>query len=99
MESVEARVGSCVWCGEPLEGRGRRLHGRTVCPECGAATTDPWPPDEVLESAYRGWYRPESGRFSFIGDPLLRRTRALLAARPAPVPPPGARAGGGGRAG
>jgi SAM-dependent methyltransferase len=42
-----------------------------------------------LENAYGTWYRPESGRFSFVGDVLLRRTRALLAGRLDRIAPAG----------
>jgi SAM-dependent methyltransferase len=66
-----------------------RLHGRTKCARCGAATTDPWPSEEELSHAYETWYRPASGRFGAIGDPLLRRSRALLAGRLDRISPPG----------
>jgi SAM-dependent methyltransferase len=66
-----------------------RLHGRTRCGRCGAATTDPRPSDRELEIAYGTWYRPQAGRFSFIGDAVLRRTRALLAGRLDEIAPPG----------
>lgn len=56
---------------------------------CGVATTDPWPSEEELEAAYGTWYRPHAGRFSFVGDALLRRTRALLARRLDQIAPPG----------
>jgi hypothetical protein len=84
-------VESCVWCGSPLRQEAVRLTGRTRCPRCGAATTDPWPSGEELERAYGTWYRPESGRrFSMIGDALLSRTRATLARRVDAIAPPGA---------
>jgi SAM-dependent methyltransferase len=83
------RVASCAWCGSPLDGSAVRLRGRTRCARCGAATTDPWPSERELESAYAGWYRPDSGRFSFIGDAVLQRTRALLAGRIDRIAPPG----------
>lgn len=70
----------CVWCGAPLDGSARHLAGRTRCATCGVATTDPWPGAESLERAYAR-YRPESGRFSGVGDAVLRRTRARLARR------------------
>jgi SAM-dependent methyltransferase len=88
-EAVPGRVASCAWCGSPLDGRAVRLRGRTRCPNCGAATTDPWPSEEELEQAYGTWYRPESGRFTFVGDALLRRTRALLAGRLDRIAPAG----------
>ena len=78
-----------MWCGSPLDGDAVRLHGRTQCPRCGAATTDPWPSDKELGQAYGTWYRPNSGRFAAIGDPLLRRTRALLAGHLDRIAPPG----------
>ena len=45
------------------------------------ATTSPWPSDEQLAEAYAVWYRPEAGRFSGLGDAVLRRTRSALADR------------------
>jgi SAM-dependent methyltransferase len=53
------------------------------------ATTSPWPSDEQLSAAYAHWYRPESGRFSGLGDKVLRRTRSALADRLHRVLPPG----------
>jgi SAM-dependent methyltransferase len=53
------------------------------------ATTSPWPSDEQLADAYAVWYRPEGGRFSGIGDAVLRRTRSALAGRLHKVLPPG----------
>ncbi|HEX4668654.1 MAG TPA: class I SAM-dependent methyltransferase [Solirubrobacterales bacterium] len=70
----------CPWCGTPLRD-GRRLRGRTRCAACGTATTDPWPSPVELEAAYSGWYRPGGGRFSGVGDRILRRTRASLSQR------------------
>jgi Methyltransferase domain len=78
----------CAWCGTPLGRAAVRLAGRTRCPSCGAATTDPWPTAEELERAYAR-YRPDSGRFAGIGDAVLRRTRARLAARIDRLAPPG----------
>jgi SAM-dependent methyltransferase len=89
MEAARRRVESCAWCGSPLDGDAIRLHGRTQCPCCGAATTDPWPSEAELDAAYGSWYRPDSGRFASIGDPLLRRTRGLLAGRLDRIAPPG----------
>jgi SAM-dependent methyltransferase len=80
---------NCVWCGRPFDARARRLRGRRLCPDCGAATTDPWPDAAALERAYAGWYRPASGRFAGPGDRLLRCTRGLLARRLARIAPPG----------
>jgi SAM-dependent methyltransferase len=53
------------------------------------ATTTPWPSDEQLSAAYADWYRPESGRFSGLGDKVLRRTRSALADRLHRILPPG----------
>ena len=80
---------SCVWCNASLVPSGTRLAGRTRCNFCGAATTDPWPDRAELQRAYAR-YRPESGRFSGVGDALLRRTRGRLAARIDRLAPPGA---------
>jgi SAM-dependent methyltransferase len=78
----------CAWCGAPLRG-GERLRGRIRCRACGTATTDPWPSPAELDAAYSGWYRPDAGRFSGLGDRLLRRTRATLAQRIDRIAPPG----------
>ena len=51
--------------------------------------TYPWPTSEQLDQAYAGWYRPDSGRFSGLGDALLRRTRGRLAGRLDRIGPPG----------
>jgi SAM-dependent methyltransferase len=80
---------NCVWCGRPFDGRARRLRGRRLCPDCGAATTDPWPDAAASERAYAGWYRPATGRFAGPGDLLLRRSRGLLARRLGRIAPPG----------
>jgi Methyltransferase domain len=64
------------------------LPGRIRCASCGASTTDPWPSERELEEAYAR-YRPEAGRFSGVGDALLRRTRARLARRIDRLAPPG----------
>jgi SAM-dependent methyltransferase len=53
------------------------------------ATTDPWPSEADLERAYAGWYRPPAGRFSAVGDAVLRRTRSSLANRLDRIAPPG----------
>jgi SAM-dependent methyltransferase len=82
------RVADCAWCGGPLR-NGWRLSGRTRCPNCGVATTDPWPTATELERAYAGWYRPQSGRFAGLGDGVLRRTRSALAHRLDRIAPPG----------
>ena len=53
------------------------------------ATTSPWPADEQLAAAYAPWYRPEGGRFSGLGDAVLKRTRSALAGRLHKALPPG----------
>lgn len=78
----------CAWCGAAL-GDGMRLHGRIRCPACGTATTDPWPSPGELDAAYGDWYRPGGGRFSGLGDEILRRTRARLSKRIDRLAPPG----------
>jgi SAM-dependent methyltransferase len=80
---------TCAWCGRPLDRKATRLRGRLRCACCGVATTDPWPTEAELNGAYGGWYRPASGRFSGIGDPLLRWTRGRLARRLDRIVPPG----------
>ena len=84
----DLRPTSCVWCGGPLDASALRLGGRTRCPACGVATTDPWPGEATLVAAYAR-YRPDAGRFSGIGDAVLRRTRGLLARRIDRIAPPG----------
>lgn len=81
-------LSGCAWCGASYGATAVRLAGRTRCDACGAATTDPWPTPDELELAYSR-YRPESGRFSGIGDAVLRRTRARLAGRIDRLAPPG----------
>jgi SAM-dependent methyltransferase len=71
----------CAWCGHVFDGDDEYRAGRTQCARCGVATTSPWPSDEQLSAAYAPWYRPAEGRFSGIGDKLLRRTRSALAVR------------------
>lgn len=78
----------CAWCGAPLRD-GVRLQGRIRCRACGVATTDPWPSVAELDAAYASWYRPAEGRFSGLGDRVLRRTRARLAQRIDRVAPAG----------
>jgi SAM-dependent methyltransferase len=60
------------------------------CAGCGVANTDPWPSEAELDAAYGGWYRPPGGRFSGLGDAVLRRTRGRLARRLDRIAPPGA---------
>jgi SAM-dependent methyltransferase len=79
----------CAWCGHPLDSEARRLTGRVRCSDCGVANTDPWPTEAELSAAYGSWYRPSSGRFSAIGDAVLRHTRGRLARRLDRIAPPG----------
>ncbi len=79
----------CVWCERPFDSADERLTGRVRCARCGVATTSPWPSDEQLSAAYADWYRPKSGRFSGVGDKVLRRTRSALADRLHRILPPG----------
>jgi hypothetical protein len=43
-----------------------------------------------LDAAYGSWYRPPGGRFSGLGDAVLRCTRGRLARRLDRIAPPGA---------
>jgi SAM-dependent methyltransferase len=79
----------CAWCGHAFGAGDEHLHGRTRCANCGVATTSPWPSDEQLGEAYAPWYRPEAGRFSGLGDKVLRRMRSTLANRLHQVLPAG----------
>jgi SAM-dependent methyltransferase len=79
----------CAWCEHVFDGGDQYLNGRVRCSSCGVATTSPWPSDAQLGEAYGDWYRPESGRFSGLGDKVLRRLRATLATRLHRVLPPG----------
>lgn len=81
----------CVWCGSALDGDSSRPFGRAICGRCGTGTTDPVPDQASLDAAYGDWYWPPAGqRFSLVGDALLRRSRASMAARIDEVAPPGA---------
>lgn len=80
---------TCAWCGQSIDAGATRLPGRVVCQACGVANTDPWPTEAELAEAYGGWYRPASGRFSGIGDAILRRTRSRLARRLDRIAPSG----------
>ena len=71
----------CAWCEHQFDDADDRLAGRTRCGRCGVATTSPWPSDAQLGEAYADWYRPANGRFSGLGDKLLRRSRSALADR------------------
>ena len=79
----------CAWCDRRFVSTDEYLTGRVRCARCGVATTSPWPSDEQLSAAYADWYRPESGRFSGLGDKVLRRTRSALADRLHRILPPG----------
>jgi SAM-dependent methyltransferase len=79
----------CAWCGHEFGAADKRLTGRTTCAQCGVATTSPWPSDDQLSEAYGDWYRPAAGRFSGLGDMVLRRMRATLATRLNRTLPPG----------
>ena len=79
----------CAWCDRWFDSTDEYLTGRVRCARCGVATTSPWPSDEQLSAAYADWYRPESGRFSGLGDKVIRRTRSALADRLHRILPPG----------
>ena len=92
IEEAQPRVATCAWCGAPLDGSAVRLRGRTQCPACGAATTDPWPSEEQLRQAYGSWYRPESGavrlhrrRRCCAGPARCWRVASIGSRRPGPV--------------
>jgi len=88
--AVDAPPKYCAWCEAPLlDAPELRLGGRFICLRCGAATTDPWPSPATLARAYSGWYRPSAGRFSGVGDALLRRTRSMLVRRLDRIAPAG----------
>ena len=87
---TEARATvQCAWCDRRFDSTDEYLTGRVRCARCGVATTSPWPSDEQLSAAYADWYRPQSGRFSGLGDKVLRRTRSALADRLHRILPPG----------
>ena len=85
----EPALGDCAWCRRPIGPHADHLPGRVVCQSCGVANTHPWPSESDLDGAYGSWYRPSSGRFSGIGDAVLRRTRGRLARRLDRIAPPG----------
>lgn len=87
--ALEAKPRACAWCGGSLEAGAERLRGRVRCGCCGVGNTYPWPTDSELDEAYGSWYRPAAGRFSGVGDAILRRTRGLLARRLDRIAPPG----------
>jgi 2-polyprenyl-3-methyl-5-hydroxy-6-metoxy-1,4-benzoquinol methylase len=84
---------ACAWCGASLPDGGarggRERTRRAACPRCGVLTTSPWPDPETLDEAYRGAYRPASGRFAGPGDRLLAFSRTRLARRMDRLAPPG----------
>src|SRR3954469_25245714 len=79
----------CAWCGAQLAEAAPRGGGVVRCERCGAATTDPWPSEATLKTAYEGWYRPAGGRFSGPGDAFLKRSRGALARRLDEIAPAG----------
>jgi len=79
----------CAWCGHVFGAADDHRNGRIRCSRCGVATTSPWPSDAQLGEAYAPWYRPAEGRFSGIGDKVLKRTRSTLAGRLQRVLPTG----------
>ncbi|MEA2453318.1 MAG: hypothetical protein QOG04_2028 [Actinomycetota bacterium] len=81
--------GTCAWCHRPFDGRARPAPGRIVCGHCGVATIDPWPTPEELDRAYGTWYRPESGRFSGIGDRIFTLLRGGFSRRLMKLAPTG----------
>ena len=81
---------ACAWCGAPLERANGCRRASPAAGGCGALTTYPTPSGEELDRAYGDWYRPKGERrFSFLGDAILGRSRALLARRVDEVAPPG----------
>lgn len=79
----------CVWCGRPLDERSTAKPHRAECAYCGVGTADPWPDANELDRAYSGWYRPESGRFSGIGDKLFSLLRGGFSRRLLAIAPEG----------
>lgn len=86
---MSERAKTCRWCGDSLPEGPEPVGGVTFCRGCGVGTTDPWPDQEALNEAYSGWYRPATGRFSGLGDRLLRWSRGRLANRIDAVAPSG----------
>lgn len=90
MSEAGVAATECVWCGKAFGEDAAHLTGRTRCPLCGAATTDPLPTAAELDAAYGDWYRPDGERrFSFAGDAILRFTRGRLAGRIDQISPHG----------
>lgn len=81
--------GACAWCGRAFDDRAQPLPQRIRCAYCGVATTRPWPSSAELDTAYSDWYRPESGRFSGIGDKLFSLLRGGFSRRLLAIAPPG----------
>lgn len=81
--------GSCAWCGRGFDAAATRVGRRTICPSCAVGSTTPWPGPAELEAAYGSWYRPESGRFSGIGDRIFRFLRGGFSRRLVKLAPPG----------
>src|SRR3954451_6372707 len=79
--TVDPPATHCAWCRTELPDAAPRSRGVVRCDRCGAATTDPWPSEATLKSAYEGWYRPAEGRFAGPGDAILKRSRGALARR------------------
>src|SRR4051812_7864833 len=79
--TVDPPATHCAWCRAELPDAAPRSRGVVRCDRCGAATTDPWPSEATLTSAYEGWYRPAEGRFAGPGDAILKRSRGALARR------------------
>ena len=77
---VSATAEACAWCGAPLEGASGCRPRLARCERCGALTRTRRPSGKELDRAYGDWYRPKGERrFSFLGDAILGRSRALLA--------------------
>ena len=87
--AAPGRVDRCGWCGVAIGAAAPRRRFRARCLVCGSWTTEPAPTEAELDRAYAGWYRPSGGRFSGVGDSLLRRLRGSLAPRLANIAPAG----------
>lgn len=81
--------GVCVWCGRAFDERSPLLPHRILCSHCGVGTAHPWPTPTELDEAYSGWYRPESGRFSGIGDKIFSLLRGGFSRRLLAIAPEG----------
>jgi SAM-dependent methyltransferase len=84
-----AAAAACAWCGAPLHPGPQGGFETVPCTACGSRTTWPIPTDADLELAYGSWYRPDHGRFSGLGDRILRSFRGRLARRLDVIAPPG----------